>query len=218
MANKFETKRFVLTVEGETEQWYFTWLRDQINTVPNRAYNASIEAKVEQSPKKFYKGLNAKTTPNVYHICDIESNEQVHVEKLDRILSEMKEAKTQKKISYTLGYSNYTFELWMVLHKMDCNGSFLHRRQYLTPIRQAFGEKFEDLAHYKEEAAFKRCLGKLNLEEVKTAIRRADRITGYNEEQYALRRYKGYSYYTENPALSVHTVVKTILKECGLYT
>ena len=79
MADKFETKRFVLTVEGETEQWYFTWLRDQINTVPNRAYNASIEAKVEQSPKKIYKGLNAKTTPNVYHICDIESNEQVHV-------------------------------------------------------------------------------------------------------------------------------------------
>ena len=42
MADKFETKRFVLTVEGETEQ---------INTVPNRAYNASIEAKVSRVPR-----------------------------------------------------------------------------------------------------------------------------------------------------------------------
>lgn len=26
-----ETKKFVLTVEGETEMWYFLWLKDQIN-------------------------------------------------------------------------------------------------------------------------------------------------------------------------------------------
>jgi hypothetical protein len=31
----------------------------------------------------------------------------------------MKEAKTQKKITYYLGYSNFTFELWMVLHKRN---------------------------------------------------------------------------------------------------
>lgn len=30
-----ETKKYVLTVEGETEQWYFLWLKDQINvTMP----------------------------------------------------------------------------------------------------------------------------------------------------------------------------------------
>lgn len=28
-----EKKQYVLTVEGETEQWYFLWLRDQINKV-----------------------------------------------------------------------------------------------------------------------------------------------------------------------------------------
>ena len=27
-----ETKKYVLTVEGETEQWYFLWLKDQINS------------------------------------------------------------------------------------------------------------------------------------------------------------------------------------------
>lgn len=35
-----ETKKYVLTVEGETEQWYFLWLRDQINKIESRKYNA----------------------------------------------------------------------------------------------------------------------------------------------------------------------------------
>ena len=33
-----ETKKYVLTVEGETEQWYFIWLRDQINGFEGRKY------------------------------------------------------------------------------------------------------------------------------------------------------------------------------------
>ena len=35
-----ETKKYILTVEGETEQWYFLWLRDQINKVESQTYNA----------------------------------------------------------------------------------------------------------------------------------------------------------------------------------
>lgn len=26
-----ETKKYILTVEGETEEWYFLWLKNQIN-------------------------------------------------------------------------------------------------------------------------------------------------------------------------------------------
>ena len=33
-----ETKKYVLTVEGETEQWYFIWLRDQINGFGGRTH------------------------------------------------------------------------------------------------------------------------------------------------------------------------------------
>ena len=129
--------------------------------------------------------MNAKTTPQAIHICDVESNEQVHVDKFKNILSEMREAKAQKKISYVLGYSNFTFELWMVLHK--------------------------------REDAFVRCLKKLTLENVRAAVQRAETITSLNEKAgKALAQYKGYSYYRDNPALSIHIVVKTILDECGV--
>jgi hypothetical protein len=105
----------------------------------------------------------------------------------------------------------------MVLHKRACNGSLSHRRQYLAPICDVFGEKFEDLDHYNREDAFARCLNKLTLEDVRAAIRRAETITSLNEQDgKTLVQHKGYSYYRDNPALSIHKVVKTILDECGV--
>lgn len=211
-----ETKKYVLTVEGETEKWYFLWLRDEINKVDSRKYNVSIVPKVEQSPRSFYKGTNAKITPEVIHVCDIESNGEFHVAKFHNILKEMSEAKKQKNIKYQLGYSNFTFELWMILHKKDCFSQFTDRKQYLIPIQQCFNEKFEDLGHYKNESAFKRCLSKLTIDDVKLAVKRADKIAKYNIENKKLIKLSGYSYFNENPALSINEVVKRILTECGI--
>ena len=217
MDEKLETKKFVFTVEGETERWYLEWLRDQINKCENRKYNVAVEVKVQQSPKKFFKTVNAKTTPVVYHICDVESNEQIYVDKFKNILSEMKDAKTQKRITYKLGYSNFTFELWMVLHKRNCNGPLSDRKQYLNPISQVFGENFKNLEQYKQEENFKCCLKKLSLDEVREAIKKADAIMYNNsKDQKTLLQHKGYTYYKDNPALTVHEAVRIILTECGV--
>ena len=217
MSDKLETKKFVFSVEGETEQWYLLWLRDQINQCEKRKYNVSIDAKIQQSPKKFYKTVNAKTTPEIIHICDVESNEPVHVEKFRNILSEMKEAKTQKRITYRLGYSNFTFELWIVLHKKDCNGMLTHRRQYLEHINRAFGESFENLDQYKHEDEFKRCLGKLSIDNVRDALRRADMIEMNNKKDgKTFVEYKGYTYYRDNPALSINEAIRMIFDECRI--
>ena len=126
MDKKLETRKYTFTVEGETEQWYFEWLRDQINLCPNRTYNVSVDAKVQQSPRKFYKSINAKTTPQVIHICDVESNDRVHVDKFNKILSEMKEAKSQKRITYILGYSKKLLNLRnSIAHGISTNYDYL---------------------------------------------------------------------------------------------
>ncbi len=121
MPDMRETLKYTFTVEGETEQWYLLWLRDQINACPDREKNISIVPKVQQSPAKFYKSTSRKVTPVVTHICDVENNKPIHVSKFQTILSEMKDAQTNKRIDYHLGYSNFSFELWMVLHKKDFN-------------------------------------------------------------------------------------------------
>lgn len=67
-----ENRRYVFTVEGETEQWYFDWLEDQINACDDSKYTVSIVTKVQQSPKKYSKTVNPISTPKVTHICDYE--------------------------------------------------------------------------------------------------------------------------------------------------
>lgn len=217
MTERLYTKKYTLSVEGETEKLYFGWLEKQINTDQTRTCNVSIEAKVQQSPRRFYRSLIAKTVSQAIHICDIESAEPVHIQKFQNILSEMKEAKLQKNINYLLGYSNFSFELWLILHRQDCNGSFIHRKQYLAPICNAFGEHFGTLDDYKQKDAFERCLNKLNLADVRAAVRRAEGITEFNRQsRKILQQYKGYSYYQDNPSLSIHLVIKKILGECGV--
>lgn len=63
---------------------------------------------------------------------------------------------------------------------------------------------------------FNRCLKKLTLDDVRAAVKRAATIMAVNEKDGRTRmQHKGYSYYRDNPALSIHEVVKTILEECG---
>ena len=217
--DKKENRRYVFTVEGETEQWYFDWLQERINTCDESKYTVSIVSKVQQSPKKYAKTVNPIATPKVTHICDYESNDAVHVTKFKNILSELKEANSTigRKFKYSFGYSNFTFELWIVLHKQTCNGILTHRTQYLSHINRAFGENFENLDQYKHKDNFKRCLSKLSLNDVKTAIMRSKKLmeikvsNGEYPEQY-----KGFKYYKENPALTIWEPVEAILRECEL--
>ncbi|MDL2264683.1 RloB domain-containing protein [Synergistaceae bacterium OttesenSCG-928-I11] len=141
----------------------------------------------------------------------------MHVERFERALARMKEAARLKTVKYALGYSNLTFELWIVLHKSDCFAPLTHRGQYLPHINKAFGEKFEDLDHYKREADFKRILGKLTLDDVRDAVKRSASLMAQKcANNCTEQNCKGYKFYTENPSLSVGQVVQKILVECGL--
>ena len=217
MTEKNITRKYMFTVEGETEKWYFEWLEHAINGSGQSECNVSIKAVVEQRPLKYAKGSNHLATPVITHICDVESNEPVHQQKFKDILDQLKEAKKQKGIQYNLGYSNFTFELWMVLHKQALNGTLTHRSQYLSPINKAFDEHFEDLDKYKHEANFKRCLSKLTIADVKEAVNRSKCIIERKESagQKPIK-YKGFSYYSENPSLSIWEAVGKILQECGI--
>ncbi len=216
---KKENRRYVFTVEGETEQWYFDWLQEQVNSCNESKFTVSIVTKVQQSPRKYSKTVNPLATPKVTHICDYESNDEVHVTKFKKILSELKDANstTGRQFKYCLGYSNFTFELWIVLHKQICNGILTNRTQYLPHINRAYGERFEDLDQYKHENNFKRCLSKLSLDNVRTAIERSKsimdgkRANGDSQEQFM-----GFKYYKENPALTIWESVEEILCECEL--
>ena len=215
---KKPSKKFHFSVEGETEQWYLEWLRDTINASPDAKFNLALDCQIQKDPVKRAKRLNVLTKTKITHIFDRESEDAVHTDQFSATLKRMKEAeRIGKDIKCHLGYSNFSFELWMVLHKIDCNGVKAHRSHYLAPINLAYGEQFENLDKYKKEANFKRVLAKLSLGDVREAIRRSKAIMEKNcESGYTLIQERTYKYYKENPSLSIWESIENILKECGL--
>lgn len=214
-----KVKKYTFTVEGETERLYFDWLNAQINNCSQSKYKVKIHSKVQQSPLKFAKTVNPLSTPCVTHICDYESNEDEHVKKFEDILFQLNKANNIKNCSfkYKLGYSNFTFELWIVLHKKNCNTVLTSRKQYLTHINQAFDENFASLNQYKKEDNFKKCLSKLSLADVVNAINRAKNIMDEKCQRGCYEQeYMGFHYYKDNPALTIWKNIYEILEECGL--
>lgn len=217
MAKMKPKRKYFFTVDGETEQWYLQWLENQINSETASKYKVDLDCPI-QEPLKRAKSLNLTQKILITHICDYESDEEVHTIKFQKTLDAMKESESLgKQIKYMLGYSNFTFELWMILHKIDCNGSLTHRRNYLVHINRAYNENFEDLKQYKHEANFKRVLNKIALSDVRNAIIRSKGIIKRNEENgYTFHEYKGYKYYRENPSLAIGETIERILCDCEL--
>ena len=201
-----QRKEYYLSVEGKTEQWYFEWLQRMVGkTVAIRC--------TTHNPLKCVRNLKMVQPTEIMHVTDYEgANGSEH---FYNALDSMKKATLGKSIQYALGYSNLTFELWLLLHKTDYNTSLTRRDRYIKPIRDAFSVNFENLDEYKEERNFKSILQQLTLNNVREAIQRAKAITKRNQDNdYKLLEYKGYKYYAENPSLSVHEVVEKIIAEC----
>ena len=132
-------------------------------------------------------------------------------------LSAMKSAsKIKKKVKYSLGYSNYAFDLWIILHKSFAKGRKNHRSNYLSDINRCYNTQFGSMTEYKEEANFKKVLNCLTLEDVVFAISNAEKIEEQNVINYQKINHCGYEYYRENPSLSIHKHIKEILKTVKL--
>ena len=209
---------YYFSVEGETEQWYLEWLEAQINANENANYIVKFITKVEKDPVSFIKKLVVQKKTTIWHLSDIEGSSDDQIQTVHNTLGRLKDAKgLGKSIIYKWGYSNLSFDLWMILHKQNCNAELTDVGKYLTHINRVFDEHFESMKEYKEVDKFKRCLGKLNFPEVLTALSRAKAIMQRNERDgYQLAQFKGYRYYIHNPSLDLWQPVETILSDCGL--
>ena len=87
----------------------------------------SIDCPVRKNPLKHAKSLTVTRKIEIYHFFDYESDEDVHVKRFTDTMDRMKQAMSiGKQIKYKFGYSNFAFDLWIVLHKIDCNLSLIH--------------------------------------------------------------------------------------------
>ena len=205
-----------LSAEGQTEKCYFEWLQRQINADSTAKYHIKINCKVNQSPSSSAKMLPpfASEYCILAHICDVESKEKEHVDKFHNVIVALEDAK-HRFPNYKLYYSNFSFELWMILHKMECGTSLTDRKKYLSKINQAYRKEFKSLDAYKEAKGFSSCLACLTLEDVKHAVQRAQKLcTIYKANQKKFVCYKKVTYAEDNPYLTVGELVGNILNCC----
>lgn len=223
--NKKESRLFHISVEGiNCEKLYFEHLAKLINNSDRNTYNLKIAPR-KMSPMEYAKRNAFKPADKrrgnrkipYIHIQDIEDYyDDYQRSKFYGMLDEIKQAEKQFGISYELGYSNYTFELWMLLHVADMSHAVQNRKSYLGPINRWFHRNYKDLDEFKSQGEFDRILKEyVTLESIDRAIIRAERIVGNNAaEKKSRETYKGFTFYHDNPDVSVHEVVKMILEVC----
>ena len=195
-----ESRQFNISVEGiNCEKMYFEHIAKR-----------NAHRPVEQR--------GSKKLPYI-HVQDIEDfYDNSQKTKFYKVLDEMQTAEDKFGISYELGYSNYTFELWILLHVADMSHSVQNRYAYLSLINKYFNRSFTHIDDFKRADEFQRILDEfVTLDSVKSAIARAEMITAANEKDKKKREvYKGFSFCRDNPDITVHEAVKLIFDVCGV--
>lgn len=211
------SNQYYITVEGETEKIYLDKLKMLINDSGINSKKVKFKVKVEKSPKKAIKKITSLDSNRIYHVIDVEKPDQEGTEVFHKIIDELESAnKYKKNTKYELLYTNISFELWIILHKSSCNGCKNNQSQYLTELNRSFHMNFESLDEYKKEKNFEQLMNNITLDDVKLAIIRAEKLMNDLEMCTTKKVYKKYKYYSENPSLNIHELIKMILNETGI--
>ena len=151
---------YFLSCEGETERWYFEWLKNQINNDSRTKNKVDIKFK-KLMPSAFAKSNAGTFTKDMLNdsifcrIQDIEDYNDEHIKKFHLLLKSTKEARQRyKKISFIIGYSNFTFEVWILAHKAKVR-EIVDRAYYYQEINSAYNTAFINNDDYKHENNFK---------------------------------------------------------------
>ncbi|WP_416181771.1 RloB domain-containing protein [Acidaminococcus timonensis] len=214
---KLFSQQYHFLVEGECEERYLQRLQDLINGSQAVTQHVSFVIKRNTSMTSMVKNLSPWVKTTIVEVIDYEGSSQSDQQTFMNELDDMAKATRLKPgIKCVLGYSNLTFELWILLHKMDCRKTLDNKKQYLGLLKKAYGSDFETLDKFKEEKKFQKVLKSLTLEDVKTAIQRAEVIRKWNEQDSIPKIYRKYRYFEKNPDCSLQEFIRRILEDCGL--
>lgn len=215
---------YFLSCEGETERWYFEWLKNQINNDSRTKNKVDIKFK-KLMPSAFAKSNAGTFTKDMLNdsifcrIQDIEDYNDEHIKKFHLLLKSTKEVRQRyKKISFIIGYSNFTFEVWILAHKAKVR-EIVDRAYYYQEINSAYNTAFINNDDYKHENNFKNLLKQLTLDDViHKAIPECKRFVEkcYSDNPALKRELYGFKYIHANPDTTLHDFIRSILEYAGL--
>lgn len=209
--------RYIISCEGNTEIIYFKHLQKLLN---NEGFKIEIDARKQtissiiKSQHGFYSQLGEK---NIAKVEDIELADEETKIRLEKSVKAITSASKHAK-SANLYISNISFELWLLLHKADIEKKVKKVNDYLPLINKHYCKKFDSLCDYKQQKNLYKIIQNINLDDVKRAVERARMIRNRNfkNNSHAKVNINGFEYFSCNPDLSVHELVRDILYELGI--
>lgn len=216
--------KYFISCEGDTERWYLEWLQIQINK------DSRTKQKVEfifknVTPSSFAKSHNSTFTKGMIagstfcRIQDIEDYSACHIKNFHSLLASNKKAKQLfTKYNFIIGYSNFTFEVWMISHKAQVK-TVTDRSQYYKQINSAYGKNFINNDDYKHEKKFDSVLKMLSLDDViENALPECKRFKtlNYQNNPQLVRSMYGFRYILSDPDTTLDEFIKLVLHNAGI--
>lgn len=199
---------YIIGCEGANqERLYFEKIQEIVNNIEERTYDLLFDfaepfggdpkCVVERAVKKSIGKMNKAA------VFDYDGKREKYEEAIDLAMD--------KQI--TLGYTNYCFDLWLILHKEDHYDRVNSSDGYIEELRKVYG--LENNANVKKRDQVKAILDKIDLEDIKAAVRRAEVITASNLEKESNKTPQSYEYY-DNPDTQMHEMLKDVFSKIGI--
>lgn len=206
LKRKQHNKYTVWTSEGQTEKLYLNWLAQQLSQ--QTRYNVSINCDRVTQNEIVRKSARADGFQPIFYVTDYDG--QDHDKSFQNTLRYLRDSVNGWSLEIELCYSNLSFELWLILHKISCGGELVKNDHYLSIINKAFNKRFESMDDFKKASGLNSCLALLTLDDVVSAIGRSEEIVkGYSKD--CVTRFCGYTYIKQNPSLSIQNLIKQIV-------
>lgn len=201
-------KTYLCICEGQQEEMYLNHLAYLIKDFPSRVVKLNT---IIDRPFRLNKTYEESDSAAIfdYDFNDVEFKRNLELcDKLDSLNKSKKRIKG-KRVYHA--YSNVNFDLWLILHKEDFNRPVFKNDSYLLDLKRAYG--LGSRGNIKSENTIKKILEQINLENIKEAIIRADKIreAKINSDKMII----GSTEYYTNPDFSLHEFIKIVLKDCG---
>lgn len=201
-------KTYLCVCEGQQEKMYLSHVSRLIKVFPQKVvtFNSYID-NPHRLTKTYVEYDSAAIFDFDFNKVEFERNIQI----CDKLNKENKPSSRRSGRNIYHAYSNVNFDLWLILHKEDYNREVSKNDAYILDVRRIFGLSSKD--NIKNEGTIKKILDQITLQDVRDAIRRAEKIKLHKIERDAYK--VGNSLIYSNPDFSIHEFLKAVLKESG---
>ncbi|MBM7560881.1 RloB domain-containing protein [Fusibacter tunisiensis] len=201
-------KTYLCICDGQQETMYLNHVAKLIKDFPHKVVKFNT---FEDSPYRLEKRYEAYDSAAVFDFDNNEVEFKKNIEICDSLNKKLKPLKRKEGRHIYHAYSSVNFDLWLILHKEDYNKSVTKNDAYISDIRRIFDLNQTD--NIKNEEVINKILSQITLDDVKSAIRRAETIRK-NKVKADSTKIGNTTIYS-NPDFSIHEFLRAVLADSG---